>query len=81
MILANDDYAEAKELPVLAKLLASEEVGIDPEIMGVSPIKAIRQLLDRTDLDIEDIDLFEINEAFAASSVAVNQELNIPEEK
>lgn len=81
LILANDDYAEAKELPVLAKLLASEEVGIDPEIMGVSPIKAIRQLLDRTDLDIEDIDLFEINEAFAASSVAVNQELNIPEEK
>lgn len=81
LLLASDDYAEAKELPVLAKLLASEEVGIDPEIMGVSPIKAIRQLLERTDLDIEDIDIFEINEAFAASSVAVNQELNIPEEK
>ncbi len=81
LILASNDYAEDKELPVLAKLLASEEVGIDPEIMGVSPIKAIRQLLERTKLDIEDIDVFEINEAFAASSVAVNQELNIPEEK
>ncbi len=81
LLLASNDYAEAKDLPVLAKLLASEEVGIDPEIMGVSPIKAIRQLLERTDLDIEDIDIFEINEAFAASSVAVNQELNIPEEK
>lgn len=81
LILASSNYAEAKNLPVLAKLLASEEVGIDPEIMGVSPIKAIRQLLERTDLGIEDIDLFEINEAFAASSVAVNQELNIPEEK
>ena len=81
LILASNDYAEVKELPVLAKLLASEEVGIDPEIMGVSPIKAIRQLLERTKLDIEDIDVFEINEAFAASSVAVNQELNIPEEK
>lgn len=81
LILASNDYAEVKELPVLAKLLASEEVGIDPEIMGVSPIKAIRQLLERTKLDIEDIDVFEINEAFAASSVAVNQELNISEEK
>ncbi|WP_232252378.1 thiolase family protein [Lactococcus garvieae] len=81
VILASNDYAESKNLPVLAKLLASEEVGIDPEIMGVSPIKAIRQLLERTDLSLDDIDLFEINEAFASSSVAVNQELDIPEEK
>ena len=57
------------------------EVGIDPSMMGTSPIEAIRQLLERNQLTTEDIDLFEINEAFAATSIVVEKELRIPAEK
>ncbi|RZI48010.1 thiolase family protein [Lactococcus kimchii] len=81
VILATKAYAEQHHIPYLAELIDSTEVGIDPAIMGVSPIKAIKKLLERTNLSLSEIDLFEINEAFAASSLAVNQELELPAEK
>ncbi len=75
VILATKDYAEKHGIPYLAELVDSTEVGIDPAIMGVSPIEAIKKLINRSELELSDIDLFEINEAFAASSLAVNREL------
>lgn len=81
MILASKSFAEKHQIPYLAIVRDITEVGIDPSIMGISPIKAIQTLLKRNDLTVEDIDLFEINEAFAASSIVVQNELDIPEEK
>lgn len=56
-------------------------VGVDPAIMGIGPVPAVRKLLARTGLSIEDIDLIELNEAFAAQSVYCQRELGIPDEK
>lgn len=81
LILASKDYAIAHDLPYLATIKGVSEVGIDPSIMGVAPIKAINTLMEKTGLSLDDIDLFEINEAFAASSIVVNRELNLPSEK
>lgn len=55
--------------------------GVDPSIMGVGPVESTRKLLKKLDMSIDDIDLVEANEAFAAQSIAVQRELNIPEEK
>ncbi|HTN88134.1 MAG TPA: thiolase family protein, partial [Sorangium sp.] len=56
-------------------------VGVDPAIMGIGPVPAVRKLLARTGLKIADIDLFEVNEAFASQAVYVQRTLEIPEEK
>jgi acetyl-CoA acyltransferase len=56
-------------------------VGVDPEIMGIGPVPAVRKLLQRTGLAMKDIDLFEVNEAFASQSVYVQRELGLPPEK
>ncbi|KGH33885.1 thiolase family protein [Lactococcus cremoris] len=77
LILATKDYAEKHGISYLAELVESAEVGIDPAIMGVSPIDAIQKLVQRSGVQLSEIDLFEINEAFAASSIAVNRELGL----
>jgi acetyl-CoA acyltransferase len=56
-------------------------VGVDPEIMGIGPIPAVRKLLAKTGLAVSDIDLFELNEAFASQSVYCQRELGIPDDK
>ncbi|GCF95939.1 hypothetical protein NRIC_38300 [Enterococcus florum] len=81
VVLTSRSYAESHDLPYLAVIEGYSEVGIDPSIMGVAPIKAIHTLLDKQRLSREDIDLFEINEAFAAASVAVKEDLELPEDK
>ncbi len=81
VILASKRFAEANGWSYLAVIKDITEVGIDPSIMGISPIKAIRTLVERNDLSLEAIDLFEINEAFAASSLVVQNELALPAEK
>jgi len=55
--------------------------GVDPSIMGIGPIPAVRKLFEKTGLSVKDIDLFEVNEAFASQSVYVQQQLGIPDEK
>jgi acetyl-CoA acyltransferase len=55
--------------------------GVDPAIMGIGPIPAVRKLLEKTKLSVKDIDLFEVNEAFASQAVYVQRELGIPDEK
>lgn len=81
IILASKEYAEKNDLPYLAVIKEVAEIGIDPSIMGVAPITAINTLLDKSGISKSEIDLFEINEAFAASSIAVNRELELEEQK
>ncbi len=75
--------AKADELGIkpLGYLRAYTTVGVDPAIMGIGPVPAIRRLLERTGKKLSDIDLFEINEAFASQSVYVKNELGLPEDK
>lgn len=74
---------KAKELGIepLCKIVSYASAGVDPSIMGVGPIPASRKALEKANLTIDDMDLIEANEAFAAQSLAVGRDLNIPEEK
>lgn len=74
---------KAKELGVkpLVKFIAGASAGVDPSIMGVGPIYATQKVFKKTGMSVDDIDLFEYNEAFAAQSCAVVQTLEVPEEK
>ncbi len=76
-VIADEDLAERMGLPVRARILATSVTGLDPAIMGVGPIEAVRVLLARTGLGIEDIDLVELNEAFASQVLAVARTLHI----
>jgi acetyl-CoA C-acetyltransferase len=72
-------HAAANQLNITRqwRIVGSVAVGVDPSIMGIGPIPAIRKLLDKTGYRIDDIELFEINEAFAAASLAVERELDL----
>ncbi|MCA9526833.1 MAG: thiolase family protein, partial [Myxococcales bacterium] len=73
--------AAAGKREILGTFKRFATVGVDPDIMGIGPVPAIRKLLDKAGLSVADIDLFEINEAFAAQSVYCQRELGIPDEK
>ncbi len=75
--------SRAKELGIkpIARILSTASYGVTPEIMGISPAYAIPKALKYANLEMEDIDYFEINEAFAAQFLAVNRELNIDMDK
>ena len=80
-VVANGAYVQAKGLKPLARLLGSAAVGVPPEIMGIGPAPAIRALLERCGLTLADIDLFEINEAQGAQTLAVMRELGLDHDK
>jgi acetyl-CoA C-acetyltransferase len=71
--------AQAKKIgtPPLARILAYVSTGVEPRVMGIGPIPAVRKVLERAGLTIDDVDLFELNEAFAAQSLAVVRELKL----
>ena len=75
IILASGEAVEKYGLKPMAKLISWGQGGVDPKIMGVGPVPASRQALDKAGLKIEDMDLIEANEAFAAQSIAVGREL------
>ncbi len=75
------ETAEALGLPILGTFKHFTTVGVDPAIMGIGPIPAVRKLLGKTGLSISDIDLVELNEAFASQSIQVIRELEIPEDR
>ena len=81
VVLTSEEKLKKLGLKPLAYVRDYAVVGTPPEIMGIGPVPAIRQLLQQTGLKIEDIDLFEINEAFAAQAAYCQRELNIPDEK
>ncbi|QZY54075.1 thiolase family protein [Crassaminicella profunda] len=74
---------KAKELKIqpLARVVSTATVGVEPSIMGIGPVEAIPKALAYADLKLENMDYFEINEAFAAQFIAVNRELKLPMEK
>ena len=76
IVLASAEAVEKYGLKPMAKLTGWGQGGVDPKIMGVGPVPASRQAMDKAGLTIEDIDLVEANEAFAAQSIAVARELN-----
>ena len=81
LILTTSEEAKLKSLNPLVKITSWASVGVDPSLMGLGPIDAVRMALKKANWKINDVDLFEINEAFAAQSIAVIRELNIEENK
>ncbi len=80
LLLGSESFGKDNGLRPRARILAMTTVGVEPRIMGIGPISAIRRLLDRVSLDLDDIDVIELNEAFAAQAIAVLRELGIPED-
>jgi 3-oxoadipyl-CoA thiolase len=76
-LLVSEDALTRYNLKPMARIISSAVVGVDPAIMGMGPVPAVRKVLERAGLKLEDIDLFEINEAFASQSVAVVRELGV----
>lgn len=81
IVLASAEFAKARGLKALATIRGWASAGVDPRIMGIGPVPAIAKLKDRTGLGIEQFDLVEINEAFAAQVLAVLKDVPIPAEK
>lgn len=81
LMLASKERAKELNLPILATLKSFASVGVDPSIMGIGAAFAVKELLKKNKLDLKDIDLMEINEAFAAQSIATIRELKADENK
>jgi acetyl-CoA acetyltransferase len=77
MILTTAQNAQEKGWKPLGRILSWATVGVDPARMGIGPAPAIRAALDKAGLKLEDLDLIEINEAFAGQILAVARELNL----
>ena len=75
VILMSAEKAEALGLPVLARIAGYANAGVDPAIMGIGPVSATRRCLEKAGWALEDVDLIEANEAFAAQALAVSREL------
>ena len=80
-ILMSREEAERRSIKPLAKIISWATCGVEPSLMGLGPIPAVNKALKKADWKIEDVDLFEINEAFAAQSIAVIRDLKIQKEK
>jgi acetyl-CoA acyltransferase 2 len=77
LVLTSEDYAKSKGLKPLARIVQWGVAGVDPKIMGIGPAPAIRAALARAELKQADVDLFEVNEAFAPQYLAVEKELGL----
>lgn len=81
VMLMKQSHAEALGLPILAKIVSYSATGVEPEIMGLGPVSAVKSVLDKAGWQINDVDVFEANEAFAAQALGVAQEINLPSER
>ena len=81
VIVASEKAVAEHGLTPMAKIISWGVAGVDPSIMGIGPVPAIRQALERAELRLEDMDLIEINEAFASQYLAVEKELGLDREK
>jgi 3-oxoadipyl-CoA thiolase len=81
VVVASEEKARALGIEPLGTFVSSAVAGVDPRVMGIGPVPAVRKLLERTGLTIGDVELVELNEAFASQSVAVARELGIDEER
>jgi acetyl-CoA C-acetyltransferase len=81
MIVTTEEKAKSLGLKPMGSIVAYAVAGVEPSVMGIGPVPAIQKVLDKAGLSLDDIDLFELNEAFAVQSLAVLRDLPIPDEK
>jgi 3-oxoadipyl-CoA thiolase len=81
MVIANEEMISRYDLKPLARIVSTGTVGVDPRIMGIGPVGAIRQAVQKAGLAVDQLDLVEINEAFAAQSIACIHELGLQQDK
>jgi acetyl-CoA C-acetyltransferase len=81
VLLASEDFARKNNLKPLARILAVTSVGVDPRVMGIGPVPALRKMEQKHQLRVADFDLVELNEAFAAQVLACDRELHFDREK
>jgi len=81
VVVSSARIAKERELPVLGRVISWAVVGVDPSIMGIGPAPAIRLALKKAGLTLDQVDLFEVNEAFSTQALAVAKELQMPLEK
>jgi acetyl-CoA C-acetyltransferase len=77
LVLMSEDKADELGAPVRAKVLAYASCGVDPEIMGIGPVPAVRKVLDRAGVSLDQVGVIELNEAFAAQALAVMKDLDL----
>ncbi|MGN5756775.1 3-oxoadipyl-CoA thiolase [Acinetobacter calcoaceticus] len=80
LLIASDEAVQAYNLKPRAKIIASTAVGVEPRIMGFAPAPAIKKLLKQVNLTLEQMDVIELNEAFAAQALAVTRDLGLPDD-
>jgi acetyl-CoA C-acetyltransferase len=81
VVLADSEYANRRGLKPMGRLVDYAYSGVDPKYMGIGPVPAVQKLLEKTGFGIKDIDVFEVNEAFAAQALAVCRVLEFPAER
>jgi 3-oxoadipyl-CoA thiolase len=81
LVIASEEKARELGVEPLGGFVGSAVAGVDPRVMGIGPIPAVRKLLERTGVGVDQLDLVELNEAFASQSLAVIRELGLDEEK
>jgi 3-oxoadipyl-CoA thiolase len=81
LVIASDEKAQALGVEPLGAFVGSAVAGVDPGVMGIGPVPAVRKLLERTGVEVGDIDLVELNEAFASQSLVVIRELGLDPER
>ena len=81
LVIASEEKARELGIEPLGRFRGSAVAGVDPRVMGIGPVPAVRKLLERTGVSVDELDLLELNEAFASQSLAVVRELGIDEEK
>ncbi|HEV7639827.1 MAG TPA: acetyl-CoA C-acyltransferase [Gaiellaceae bacterium] len=81
LVIASEEKARELGIQPLGAFVGSAVAGVDPRVMGIGPVPAVRKLLERTGVGVDELDLVELNEAFASQSLAVVRELGLDEEK
>ena len=81
LVIAGENYVKARNVKPLGRIVSWAYAGVEPEIMGIGPVPASLQALEKAGLKLSDMDLIEVNEAFAAQYLAVEQELGLDREK
>jgi len=81
LVIASEERARAFGVEPLGAFVGSAAAGVDPAVMGIGPVPAVRKLLERTGVGVDDVDLVELNEAFASQSLAVVRDLGVDEER
>jgi 3-oxoadipyl-CoA thiolase len=81
LVIASEEKARELGIEPLGRFVASAVAGVDPRVMGIGPVPAVRKLLDRAGVSVDELDLVELNEAFASQSLAVIRDLGLDEDK